>query len=381
LHKPSGLAVVTLGGKDRYLGRYGSPESRATYDRLIAEWLAGNRQREPGRQPSPLTISEMILAVWHMAEKHYRTPDGEPTGELDNLRDALRPLRRLYGNTAATAFGPLALRSVREDMIRGGLCRKTINARINRIRRAFRWAASIELIPGSIPQALASVPGLQPGRSAARESKGVSPIAWEIVESTLPHLPRQVAAMVQVMRFSNCRAADVVLLRGCDLQMNGDLWVFRPRHHKNAWRGHERVIYLGSQAQEVIRPFLKADLQAFLFSPRDAVEEHHARRRAARSTRRTPSELRRRRRPSPRWIPHDRYQVNAFQQAIRRACRRAGLSTWSILQVRHARASEIRDRYGVEGAAASLGHRRVETSQIYAEHNDRLSRDIAREVG
>jgi hypothetical protein len=35
-HKPSGQAVVTLDGRDFHLGRPGSPESRAEYDRLIA---------------------------------------------------------------------------------------------------------------------------------------------------------------------------------------------------------------------------------------------------------------------------------------------------------------------------------------------------------
>ena len=47
LHKPSGQAVVTLSGKDHYLGRFGSPESRDAYDRLLAEWLANSRRPAP----------------------------------------------------------------------------------------------------------------------------------------------------------------------------------------------------------------------------------------------------------------------------------------------------------------------------------------------
>ena len=35
LHKPSGQAVVTLSGKDHYLGLYGSPESTEKYAALI----------------------------------------------------------------------------------------------------------------------------------------------------------------------------------------------------------------------------------------------------------------------------------------------------------------------------------------------------------
>jgi hypothetical protein len=37
LHKLSGRAVVTLEGRDFYVGRYGSLESRADYDRIFAE--------------------------------------------------------------------------------------------------------------------------------------------------------------------------------------------------------------------------------------------------------------------------------------------------------------------------------------------------------
>jgi hypothetical protein len=46
-HKPSGQAVVTLSGRDMYLGRFDSPERRAEHDRLIAEWLANGRHGIP----------------------------------------------------------------------------------------------------------------------------------------------------------------------------------------------------------------------------------------------------------------------------------------------------------------------------------------------
>ena len=54
---------------------------------------------------------------------------------------------------------------------------------------------------------------------------------------------------------------------------------------------------------------------------------------------------------------------------------------WSVLQIRHSRGTEVRERFGVEGAAASMGHKRVETAQIYAEKNDELAKRIAREIG
>ena len=48
LHKPSGQAVVTLGYRDFYLGRFGSKASREEYDRRIAEWLANGRRLPVG---------------------------------------------------------------------------------------------------------------------------------------------------------------------------------------------------------------------------------------------------------------------------------------------------------------------------------------------
>ena len=42
-HKPSGQAVITLSGRDIYLGKWNTKASRAEYDRLIGEWLANGR--------------------------------------------------------------------------------------------------------------------------------------------------------------------------------------------------------------------------------------------------------------------------------------------------------------------------------------------------
>ena len=42
-HKARHCAVVTLDGKDHYLGAYNSPDSWETYHRLVAEWLVRRR--------------------------------------------------------------------------------------------------------------------------------------------------------------------------------------------------------------------------------------------------------------------------------------------------------------------------------------------------
>jgi hypothetical protein len=66
-HKPSGQAVVTLEGRDCYLGDFGSPESREEYDRIVAEWLVHGRSLGRAAENKGKSISEIIAAYWRFA--------------------------------------------------------------------------------------------------------------------------------------------------------------------------------------------------------------------------------------------------------------------------------------------------------------------------
>jgi hypothetical protein len=111
-HKATGQAVVRLNGQDHYLGKYDTPESRAEYDRLIAQWLANARQIRPKRNTPDVRLAEVGNAYLAWADGYY-VKNGTPTTEPVNIRLALRPLRQLYGHTLAQDFGPLALKVVR----------------------------------------------------------------------------------------------------------------------------------------------------------------------------------------------------------------------------------------------------------------------------
>src|SRR5262245_762998 len=155
LHKASGKAVVRLSGVDVYCGVFGTPEAKSKYDQEIAEWLARGRTPDPARRPGQVadapppgvSVNEILLAFWKHAARHYRRPDGTPTNEVNEYRQTFRVVRELYEFTPAAEFGPLALKAIREVMVRRGWCRKLVNQRVGRVRRAFKWAAGEELIP------------------------------------------------------------------------------------------------------------------------------------------------------------------------------------------------------------------------------------------
>src|SRR5262249_27643374 len=95
LHKPTGQAVVTLDANDHYLGRHGTPERREEYDRLIAAWLTNSRSlSQAGSLSEGPAVNEVILAYGRCVEVYYRRKDGTPTSEVNNIRQALRWVRR-----------------------------------------------------------------------------------------------------------------------------------------------------------------------------------------------------------------------------------------------------------------------------------------------
>jgi hypothetical protein len=187
-HKPSGRAVVTLNDHDHYLGGWNTPESHAEYDRLIAGWLPSRWVAIAlgGEAAGDLTVNEGLAAFWRHAERHYRSPEGKPSSELDNFRDTFRPLKKLYGITIAREFSPLKLKALRQAMINSGLCRNVINQRIGRIVHTFKWATSEEMVPASVHQALKAVSGLQRGRTDAKESRPVRPVPDASLDALRP---------------------------------------------------------------------------------------------------------------------------------------------------------------------------------------------------
>ena len=388
-HKATGQAVVTVrtatGRRDVYLGPYNSPESKTAYARVLAERTATVPTTPADRQD--LTVDEMLLPFLEYADRHYRRPDGTATTEIDEIKRSLAPVHKLYGNTLAAKFGPKALAVVRNEMVAANWCRTLVNHRIDRVKRAFRWAASQELVPVSVYEALRTLTGLKMGRTEARESDPVKPVPAEHVATTLPRLNRHVRAMVELQQLTGMRPGEVCALTLGQVDRTTSPWVYSPTNHKGAWRGKPRVIPFGPKARALLTEFLAVaggidtfDPAAPVFSPARARDERFVQLRAGRKTKVQPSQTSRKR-TQPKKLPGARYTTHAYSNAIRVSAKKAGAPHWSPNQLRHSVATEVRREHGLEAAGAVLGHSRMSATEIYAERDLALAARIAEATG
>ena len=60
---------------------------------------------------------------------------------------------------------------------------------------------------------------------------------------------------------------------------------------------------------------------------------------------------------------------------------KVGVQPWHPNQLRHAAATLIRKQFGLEHAAATLGHSEIGTTQIYAERDADLAVRVALAIG
>lgn len=378
LHKSSGQARVKVHGKDIYLGKYGSPESKREYRKVCAELEATGGVAPPSPKAAPLLVLELASAFLAHARRHYVHPDGTPTDELKYIKSALADAGMLYGHVPAADFGPLALKALQQHWVKANAARTTINGRINRLRRMFKWAASEELVPASVYEALRTVAGLQRGRTA-REAEPVKPVPDLHVAATLPSLTPTVRAMVLVHRLTGCRPQDVCRMCAGEIDRTVRPWVYEPKRHKTAYRGATRRVFLGESAQAVLAPLLdKLAPHEPVFSPARANAERYAMMRAKRKTKVQPSQEDRGR--SGR-APKSEFTPGLYAKRVRDACIRAGIPHWHPNQLRHSFATEARTRLGLEAAQVALGHSRADVTQVYAERDMGLAAKVAEKMG
>jgi integrase len=112
-------------------------------------------------------------------------------------------------------------------------------------------------------------------------------------------------------------------------------------------------LYLGKEAQDILRPWLLRESGAYCFNPREA---------------RGCVEVKMREEKTKRQI-RDHYTTEVYDRLIRKAAAAAEVKHWSSHRLRHSAATRFRAAHGVEVARVLLGVRSIKVAEIYAEVN------------
>jgi integrase len=374
------VRLATGGRKCLYLGVHGRPETAVEYKR-VCRLLDRNGGTYPGGEGS-ITVVE-ALAHYH---RHAVAFYGERSYGVIDVRRTIRTIRMLFGKLAACEFGPKCLKTVVDQWVQDGLSRKTINQLLGTAKRCWRWLASEELVSAETWHGLQAVSGLRSGRTSAPDGKPVRPAVRSDVEAALEFLSPTVAAVVRLQLLTGSRCGEIVRMKSGDVDRSAEkLWVYSPPTHKTSWRGRSREILFGAVAQAVLAPFLLRAGDGYVFSPARAEEDRLAERSAKRETPRWESHLRRneeKRVPDRARPPGQRYSTQSIRRAIERACDAAGVPRFTPHRLRHLAALEIRTRFGVEHARASLGHTIAAMTECYSRDVDRkLAGEVAAAAG
>ena len=380
-HRARDLAYVRIHGRQRYLGRWDSPEAVAEYDRICRDWRAA---QEP--QKYALTVADVTVHYLDYALGYYQKSD-RATSEVQALRDALRPLNDMFMALRAADLRPRHVKEYQNELVRRGLARTTINASVGRVRRMLKWAISEELLPADVLTAIQTVAPLKKGRSKARETKPVKAVPDALIDVVLPHVPAAVRGLIQFQRLTGARPSEARLLRMCDVNTSAPVWEYEPVGHKCEHHDKTRLVMVGTRAQTVLREFITPDLKAYVFCPEGSAGARPYERTAYRNAivrgcevaYGMPQDLRSFGKALKNVSKEDRPAARIRLRRQAREWRRQ--HCWSPNALRHSFGTAARRALGIEAARTALGHSTLTASQIYCERNMEAAREVAVAIG
>lgn len=339
-------AFCKANGRFVVLGKWGSAEAQAAYGKLLATLATGGdpvvKRTPKGVKPKAVTVNDVALAFTLHAQSHYRNPKtGKPSAELDCFRSALRPAVDLFGETPISEFGPVRLSHVRDKYVAKGWSRGFVNKSVVRLRHVVKWAVGRELCPVAVLHALQALEPLRAGKSAARETKRRQAVPQEHLTAVRAELSELCRDLFDLLLLSGARPGELQSLTGGMLDRSGSVWSAVIQDHKNAWRGMERKLFFGPQAQLILKRRLLADPDRPLFKM-------------------------------------SRFTLT---KALTVACDKLDIPRFSPYHLRHTRATEVRDQLGLEAAQAALGHQNPSMTLHYSSKLDGLAATVAAKLG
>lgn len=316
-------------------------------------WEDATRQRRDAPTASR-TVNDVCDAYLRHAFEYYRGGS-----EYKSQAVALRYLREIYGGRGMGDLVHSDILRVRDALVRHGYRRTTVNRYVRVIcGQMVPWAFDEGLVLASTRAELVAPVPLKRGRCAAPDGDPVRPVDDATIERTVAAMMPNTADMVRVHRLTGMRPEELCSMAWSEIDTSSEPWVYRPLHHKNDWRGkwgQPRAVCIGPRARAILERHRETEHP---FSPVAATYERMAELRKRRTSPFYPcrDESYSRADPHATRKPRDCWDTCSYSKTIHAACERAGVPTWSANQLRHAFATEVRRKFGLEACRAVLGH-------------------------
>ena len=292
-----------------------------------------------------------LCAMWAEHCREYY-----PAASAVNAVADVRMFRDLFGGASLAELTHADMLQLRDALVRSGVCRRTVNDRLNRVKFMIAWALDEAIIPAAVKAELTQVKPVKRGRTTAPERAPVRPVDDATIAATVEKMMPNTADMVRVHRLTGMRPGELCALRWSLIDTSRTPWVYRvpPEVNKNEWRGElgqPRVVCIGPKARAIL--LRHKDGGDVPFSPIRAFDEYLEARRAARVTpfygKASPDAH------VPR-VLGERWTTDAYTKTIRAAAEKAGVAPWGSNRLRHTFGTEVRREFGLEAARAVLGH-------------------------
>jgi len=164
-----------------------------------------------------------------------------------------------------------------------------------------------------------------------------------------------------IQRLSGMRPSELFRLRPCDIEKDGEVWIYTPQKAKSDRFGKKRFVGLGKVEQNILAERIRnVRNDEPVFQPIHAVMERYGKRKLdGRSVR----QLRK------------MYTKDSYRRAVKRGLERAEkqgvkIQYWMPYQLRHSAATELSIQLGREAAGVMLGHASTDVTAGY-DHSDR----------
>lgn len=363
-HKASGLGYIYVNGKSLYLGPFGSAECRRRYRDELQRW---EEEYRVIRRAATLymgkgaTVAELVEAfLREVADKRYLI-DGEYTSTWHACdRYLRRDLAEQFGDLLADEFRHPEFEEFRQQYLRRGYARNSIKQLIARVLVLFRWGHRRGAVSAETLTSLATSP--EPDEGEERDP--VEPVPADALEKLLAafrggyHFQNEQrtkrerwAAMIQIQDRVGMRPGELCRMTRKEVRQDATVkvgsktiqvlgedglpypgWIFQPSRHKTMKKGRYIAYLVGPQARALLEPWLPEDPEAYVWPGSFA----------------------------GRCITYA-----AYKEAIKHACKRAGIPRFGPNRLRHGTATRYGLIAGLEKASQVLGHASLDTTSIY----------------